>query len=312
MVALGQGVRLAWSDLPPSVRSAVAELAGGPGAVVASTEQCAGGFSPSAAVRVTLADGRRAFAKAVSVAQNPTSPRIYRREAAANAWLPRHPAIPALHGTYDDGTWVALVFDDVPAVPPRLPWSRADLDLVLAALGSVQAAAGRLDGVAVPVGEQYADDFASWRAIAASPPEGLDPWSAAHAERCAEVEGSWAAYAEGATLLHTDLRADNLLVAGGRAWLVDWPWACAGAAWVDAVLMAPSVALQGGPPPEELVAAAYPSAPRDGVTAVAAALAGFFTTAALQPAPPGLPTVREHQAACGRETRAWLARLLDG
>jgi hypothetical protein len=312
MVALGQGVRLAWSDPPSHVRSAVAGLAGGPGAVVGSAEPCAGGFSPGAAVRVTLADGRRAFAKAVSVAQNPDTPRMYRREAAVNAWLPRHPAIPALRGTYDDGTWVALVFDDVPAVPPSLPWSRTDLDLVLSALASVQSAAGRVDGVAVPVGEQYADDFASWRAIAASPPEGLDPWSLAHAERCAEAEASWASYAEGADLLHTDLRADNLLVGGGRAWLVDWPWACAGAAWVDAVLMAPSVALQGGPPPEELMAVAHPSAPPAGVTAVVAALAGFFTLAALRPAPPGLPTVREHQAVSGRETRAWLARLLDG
>ncbi len=309
MDGLGQGVRLRWDDLPPSVRSGIASLAGG---VVVAAEPCTGGFSPGAAVALTLAGGGRAFAKAVSRAENPRSPEIYRLEASVNRWLPAHPAVPALRGTYDDGDWVALVFDHVAAGPPALPWSRTDLAAVFAAVRSIRDATGSVDGVARPIGELFAEDFASWRALAAERPAGLDAWSAASVDRCAGIEAGWLAATEGDGLLHTDLRADNVLVRDGRAWIVDWPWACAGANWVDGVVMAPSVTLQGGPPPEALMATVYPAAPPSGVLALVAAVAGFFTRIALQPPPPGLPTVRQHQAACGRAARAWLARLLDG
>src|SRR5207244_758346 len=98
----------------------------------------------------------------------------------------------------------------------------------------------------------------------------------------------------GHTLLHFDVRADNLLLTADRVWFVDWPLACVGAAWLDVVFFAPSVTMQGGPPPEEVIAL-YPACrtvDRDAITAAVAAVAGFFTHRALQPPPPGLPTVR--------------------
>jgi hypothetical protein len=304
---LGQGVRLAWADLPGAVRDAVASIAGG---AVVEASGCVGGFSPGAAAVLTLAGGGRVFVKAVSTAQNPKTPAMYRQEIAAHGWLPPHPSVPPLLGTYDDGDWVALVFEHVDAGTPPLPWERSDLDAVLDAVLSVQRAASPVPAAVQRVEDQYAETFTGWRQIAASPPGWLDEWSVAHAERCASIEAGWAAGAAGDALLHTDLRADNVLVRDGRAWVVDWPWACAGAAWVDGVLMAPSVGLLGGPPPEELMAAMYPDAPPAGVLAVVAALAGYFTRWAGEPAPPGLPTLRAHQAAQGAETRKWLARLL--
>lgn len=304
---LGQGVRLPWSDVPAEIRTAIGGVAGAP---VVAAETCVGGFSPGLAARLTLADGGVVFAKAVSTAQNPDTPDSYRREAAVNAWLPDHPALPRLLGTYDDGDWVALVFEHVDAAPPPLPWRTPDLAAVLAALTSVQAAATPVPADALRVEAAYGADFSSWRSAAAAPPAGLDAWSRTHLDRLAGLEAGWAAAAEGDALLHADLRADNVLVGHGRAWLVDWPWACAGAAWVDGVLMAPSVSMQGGPPPEDVLAAAYPDAPVDGVVAVLAALAGFFTLAALEPAPQGLPTLRAHQASSGLACRTWLARLL--
>ena len=45
----------------------------------------------------------------------------------------------------------------------------------------------------------------------------------------------------------------------------------------------------------------------DDVTAAVAAIAGYFTYGALQPPPPGLPTLRAFQAAQGVHARAWLA-----
>jgi hypothetical protein len=94
--------------------------------------------------------------------------------------------------------------------------------------------------------------------------------------------------------------------------LVDWPHACRGAAFADVVFFAPSVAMQGGPEPAELLARsrAGRGATRVAVAAVVCALAGFFTERSLRPPPPGLPTLRRFQAAQAEVACRWLATLL--
>jgi hypothetical protein len=94
--------------------------------------------------------------------------------------------------------------------------------------------------------------------------------------------------------------------------VVDWPHACRGAAFTDLVLFAPSVAMQGGPGPAELLAwsGTGRDADPEAVRAVVRALAGYLTRKSLEPPPPGLPTVRRFQAAQGEIAREWLATLL--
>lgn len=50
----------------------------------------------------------------------------------------------------------------------------------------------------------------------------------------------------GETLLHGDVRADNLLLTASGVTLVDWPHARVGAAFVDPVLFAPALPAGGG------------------------------------------------------------------
>ncbi len=106
------------------------------------------------------------------------------------------------------------------------------------------------------IGERLQDSFVGWRRLAAAHAAGdddlagLDPWAARHLDRLADLEAGWPRATEGATLLHSDLRADNLLLTPTRVVAVDWPWACVGAAWVDLLLLLPSVTMQGGPDPE--------------------------------------------------------------
>jgi hypothetical protein len=122
----------------------------------------------------------------------------------------------------------------------------------------------------------------------------LDPWVTENLDRLATLEAGWAEAAAGDTLLHADLRADNILLTESRVVLVDWPWARIGAAWTDLLLMLPSVAMQGGPPPEE-VFEGHPvgrGADRDAVTPVLAAFAGFMINGSTQPAVPGIPALR--------------------
>ena len=74
-------------------------------------------------------------------------------------------------------------------------------------------------------------------------------------DKLAGLEAEDPAAATGNTLLHLDLRADNLLLTpDDRVLVVDWPHARMGASWVDAVFFAPSATMQDGPPPEELLA----------------------------------------------------------
>ena len=69
----GGGSRLAWTDLPVSVRTRIEELVGG--SVIATTT-AAGGFSPGLAVTAALSDGRTVFVKAVGRATGPGSAAI--------------------------------------------------------------------------------------------------------------------------------------------------------------------------------------------------------------------------------------------
>lgn len=112
--------------------------------------------------------------------------------------------------------------------------------------------------------------------------------------------------------MHTDIRADNLLLTSGGVVIVDWPHACRGAALVELLAFAPSVAMQGGPRLADLLGrskAGQRARPRS-VAALLCAVAGYLTRQALRPPPPGLPTVRAFQAAQGGIARRWLADFL--
>jgi aminoglycoside phosphotransferase (APT) family kinase protein len=137
------------------------------------------------------------------------------------------------------------------------------------------------------------------------------PWAWAHLDRLAELEAGWPQVAAGTTLLHGDLRADNLLITPSRVVLVDWPHACVGAAWIDLLFMLPGVAMQG--PDPQAIFTRHPvsrGVEPVAVTAMLAAVAGFFIFGSLQPPPPGLPTLRAFQFAQGRAALAWLQRRI--
>src|SRR5688572_25389573 len=130
-MTVAAGVRIGWAELPAEVRSGVEEILGG--AVVEAASQV-GGFSPGTADRVRTSDGRRGFVKAVSAAQNERTPDMHRREALVTGLLPADAPTPKLLGHYDDGTWVALVLEDIEGRHPTTPWVPEELDRVLAAL----------------------------------------------------------------------------------------------------------------------------------------------------------------------------------
>jgi aminoglycoside phosphotransferase (APT) family kinase protein len=306
------GVRLDWLELPARVRAAVEDWL--ESTVVSATTQ-PGGFSPGVAARLRTTDGRRVFVKVVGPEPLPSAPRIHRREASIVAALPAEAPVPRLLWSYDegDGGWVALVFEDIEGWNPAQPWRMDELDRVLDALVALSAT---LTPSPVPpatvgtVSEWGVARRGGWRQLRDERPALLDDWSARHLDALAELETEAATAVVGDTLLHLDVRSDNLLLTPDRVLVVDWPHARVGAAWVDLIFFAPSVAMQGGPPPEDLLERhpASRAAKAEAITAVVAAVAGFFTQEALQPAPPGLPTLRAFQAAQGVVARNWVAQ----
>jgi len=275
----------------------------------------AGGFSPGVAARLRAADGRRVFVKAVCSTPNPDAPRFHRREAGIAAALPAAAPVPGLLWSYDEGGdgWVVLVFEDIEGRHPATPWLPDELDRVLDALqvlGESLTPSPVSENLAGTIVEWLARNGQSWQRLLHEPLAGRDAWSVRHAERLAMLEAQAPDAARGDTLLHFDTRADNLLLTPDRVYVVDWPHARLGQAWVNLVSFAPSVAMQGGPDPEQVLLrhAAGRTADPEAVSAVIAAVAGYFTYQSLLPPPPGIPTVRQFQAAQGEVARRWLAQ----
>jgi aminoglycoside phosphotransferase (APT) family kinase protein len=300
------GNRLRWRQLPKQVRDAVESAAGAP---VRSETSQPGGFSPGLASVLHLADSRSVFVKAAGRSRNPDSPKLHRTEGQVLAALPAAAPAPRLLWRYDDGDWVALMTEVVDGVPPAQPWVRPELERFLAAAGAL-AADLTAAGMDVPlVQDSHASVFTGWRHLAGDGDVGwLEPWARRRLKALAALEERWPAGAAGASLLHGDLRADNVLLTDERVVVVDWPHACVGAGWLDLLFAMPSIAMHGGGPPEALWRRYPPArgADPEAVTAVLAALTGYFLAQSRRPAPPNLPRVRAFQRAQGEAALAWL------
>jgi len=211
--------RLLWPELPPTVRDAIGEIAGAP--VVSALSQ-PGGFSPGSADRLALADGRRVFAKAVSSGQDPQSPEIHRREILRAGALPPDAPAPRLLGAYDDGDWVALVLEDVEGRHPAEPWTTPDLTACLEALDRLAETCTpnpMPDAETAP--DKLREMFAGFERVAADP-TGVHPGAFDHLAELRALASGAADAVAGDTLVHLDIRADNLLIEpDGRVVIID-------------------------------------------------------------------------------------------
>jgi aminoglycoside phosphotransferase (APT) family kinase protein len=288
------GTRITWSDLPARVRGAIEDRLGSP---VVSAESQPGGFSPGTADRVVTRTGDRAFVKVVSPALNERSAEMARAELHITSALPAGAPVPRLIDGFDDGEWVVLVFEDIDGRHPRTPWEKPEIDVAVRALRELAHALTPSPVPDVPTAaDRLAHNFAAWRRIAADPPEDLDPWYAARLDPLVAAADRALASMTGDTLLHCDIRADNMLITpDGRVFIVDWPWACVGPDWLDTALLGMNVIVYGGDLP-------MTAEQRD----VVVAFTGYLVDYARLPPPPGLPTVRAFQRAQADALLPWL------
>jgi len=243
-----------------------------------------GGYSTADRFAVTLADGRRVFVRS---AVAPNLGDFLRREHEVYAALSGS-FIPALVGWDDDGVRPVLEIEELSDADWTPRWDAGRIAAVLAALDEVADA--KPPPNTPPVRESFAELFDLWRVVEADPAPFLavglrdEAWL----ERALPVilGAVDSAPVDGDRVCHLDVRSDNLCFRDGRAVLVDWNWTSLANPTIDVAAWLPSVRVEGGPEPWEIL-------PDAG--AHAAFIAGVWAAVVGLPPPATAPTVRDLQ-----------------
>jgi hypothetical protein len=266
------------------------------GEALVSVETPAGGYSSARRWLVTGASGRSAFVK---VGVTPVSETALRREALVYERL-HLPCMPEVYG-WDPGSPPILLLLDLSECTWPPPWTPAMIDRALDTIDEVHAARAALPSYAEI--HDLADDW--WGRIAAAPDAflRLGLVSREWFERNAEVLAASARTISpaGSSVIHFDLRSDNLCFSPTRAYLIDWSHACIGNGRVDLALFLPGLAAEGGPRPEDVL----PDQP-----GLACWAAGCFAWYASKPPLPAAPGVRPMQRRHLEAALPWAVRAL--
>lgn len=314
----GSKDRPRWHQLPESVQREVQWISG---AGVRSAVNCPGGYSPGFASVLTLATGRRVFAKAIDGVHWPDQTDSYRTEARTAAALPASVPSPPLLGTTEVDGWILLVFAAVPGHVPHEPWRLQELQRTLAAVTTHEAPAHL---------QSDHPRLGGWQAISADPRLSAqlarDFRSAARKlPLLSQLETYGLEVAKGDDLLvHFDLYPHNILLTADTAdtaaradathavYFVDWPHARRGTPAVDVIAVL-STAAWHGIDPEPFVATHPLTADLDvqAVDGLLAAHAGFCIAGTLGELPPGMHHIRDYKLGLGRAALSWLDRRLN-
>jgi hypothetical protein len=258
-----------------------------------------GGYSSADRFAVELADGRRVFVKSAT-AENLVG--WLRREHEVYSAL-QGAFMPELIGWDDDGTRPLLVLEDLSDADWSVHWDEERVAAVCAALAEI-AAQPAPPGTA-DVRESFAFIFGRWHEVAADPRAflslGLRDERWLERSLAAVIDAADRAPVAGRDLCHLDVRSDNMCFRDGRAVLVDWNWVSLANAEVDLAAWLPSLRVEGGPEPWEILR---------GAGELAAMIAGVWAAVAGLPPPETAPSVRPLQKAQLAVALDWIDRDL--
>jgi hypothetical protein len=268
------------------------------GRTVVDRRDARGGYTVARRLVLRLSDGSTVFAK---VATNEETARALRAERVVYEAV-RGPFLPRLLGFDDDGgSNPILVLEDLSAAQWPPPWGRGAVEAARDALAVIAATPAP---ASLPSLEAEGPLMRGWPRVDADPAPFLSLRLASRAwlDRALPVlrAGAERVVLGGEALVHADVRSDNLCFVDGRAVLVDWNWASRGNPRVDVAFWLPSLAYEGGPPPEAVL-------PRSGDEA--ALVSGYFASqAGLPPPTPSMVRVRGLQRAQLATALPWAAR----
>lgn len=294
-----------WTQLPDDVRAGIERRCG---ATVRTARSAGSGFTAGFASTLVLDDGSSVFVKAATRTGDPFADHAIEGYRAEVPWLralpPEVPA-PRLRWAAQVSDWYALCLDAVPGRAPHRPWDRAELERALDA--QEQAAGALTPAPDEPPSRRLVDDLADeplcWSRLSD------EPLLRQHAAQAAELAVDGVTATGGDTLLHADLRDDNVILDGDDVWICDWNWPVRGAAWFDTVTLLVSAAGDGLDTDailarRSLTRAVAPTS----VDGVLALLAGFWLDRSRHDRPASSPWIRRHQRWHGLTTWDWLCR----
>ncbi|MHA7275034.1 phosphotransferase [Arthrobacter sp. Hz1] len=311
--------RLPWTALPTAVCQHFASVLD---ASVESAAAAGGGFTNGFAAVLSGA-GRTLFAKAAPSTDSHIFA-AYVREAEVLTNLPTGLPIPLLRSadrlTVEGIDWQLLSFKAVNGYMPGRPWTAADLGAVHHSLLVVQSAlrhlpAGLSGGSMVDefFGDRPATDVFGQFARNGGAPPYLPRLTTAQLGDLQEVASHGREALTGDSVLHNDLRADNIIISAAgrkpaRALFCDWNFLSTGPAWADwvALLVYPhhaGIDVDRWLAESPLSAGAAP----DHIDAWLATLAAYMITSAAQPELATSPLLRTHQRFTARILIDWLS-----
>jgi len=203
---------------------------------------------------------------------------------------------------WDDGEFPLLVLEDLSAGAWSWEWSRAHIERVLKTLDVVARTDVPQD---FPEMTLMSEKLTGWQEVAQDPSGFF---------RLGLVSADWLARAlptliqaenglklAGDSLVHADVRSDNICFYGDRTLLIDWNWARKGNPKVDLIFWLPSLHSEGGPPPWEITL----DEPE-----LIAAVAGFYAARAHQPVHKQGGAIRQLQLRMLKSALPWAVRAL--
>lgn len=257
-----------------------------------------GGYTPAQRLIASFSDGSSVFVK-VGTTELTTQwlcQEHYVYESLSG------PFMPAYLGWDHDEEHPILLLEDLSHAfwPP--PWNEKRVQQVLEALEAVSASS--IAGL--PLLEEAADLITGWRQVAKDPQPFLS--LALVTEKWLEValptllQNENADAVKGDSLLHLDVRSDNICFVHDRVLLIDWNGASYGNPQVDIAAWLPSLHSEGGPLPESIL----PNAPE-----LATLISGYFASKAGLPIIPNAPYVRQVQKSQLSSALPWVIRALE-
>lgn len=319
--------KVPWRALPAAVRDAVEDTVGAP---VRRSRVVYGGYGPSVTLRLWLADGRVVFAKGAGPHSLPGNwagvareQHLYESTAITRRFGPAYYGAVCSAGTH------LLLLEDLRGAYFPPPWPPRHLRSLMAQVQQLHMAGvqqTRVDDRRVP--ENVRD---AWGPLLSDGPERRaflalfsDPGIAARwldeTGGALQRGAAFVSRTEGQPwgLMHLDLRSDNLAFRpSGQLVVFDWAQGVVAPAALDVAAFLPSVAAEGGPPPEtlwreyaEAAQRASLPVPDWAISGAAAAIAGFFAARAGLPPLAGLPRLRWVQQRQLAVALPWAARRL--
>ena len=280
--------------LAPNLRQRLAHLTN---KCIDHVQPIQGGYTPALRLRLTLHDQTTCFAK---IGTTPGTASALRQEYAVYQAI-SGPFLPRFLGWADHPDNPILLLEDLSQGYWPPPWSKSRITQVMTTLPLVW-------GAAMPNLPRLTDltyIWNGWQQVAENPAPFLSLGLATEhwLQRALPVllAIDYGAVVNGRSLLHTDLRSDNICFRENQAVLVDWNLVCMGNPNVDLGFWLPSLQAEGGPPPQQLL----PDAGE-----IAGLVSGFFAARAGLPTISEAPRVRHIQRVQLKTALPWATRAL--